>query len=73
MSYNPTEKIISAPVSIYDVQQCFGSGRNDVGGLIANVNINKWAKYKPVRSATIDTVKQSSVIMPVEEAPQLLK
>ena len=56
MSYNPTEKIISAPVSIYDVQQCFGSGRNDVGGLIANVNINKWAKYKPVRSSTIDTV-----------------
>lgn len=56
MAYDPVSAIISAPVSIYDVQQCFGSGRNDVGGLIANVNINKWAKYKPVRSATIDTV-----------------
>jgi hypothetical protein len=44
MAYDPVSTIISAPVSIYDVQQCFGSGRNDVGGLIANVNINKWAK-----------------------------
>ena len=29
--------IISAPVGIYDVQRCFGTSRNDVGDLIANV------------------------------------
>lgn len=43
-------------VSIYDVQRCFGTSKNDVGDLIANVAINKWAKYKPVRSSSHDTV-----------------
>lgn len=29
--------IITGPVSVYDVQRCFGTSRNDVGDLIANV------------------------------------
>ena len=49
MAYTPGTSMITAPVSIYDVQRCFGSGRNDLGDLIANVNINRWAKYKPVK------------------------
>lgn len=47
---------ISAPVSIYDVQKCFGLGSGDTGTLITNANINKWAKYKPIVRPTIDTV-----------------
>ena len=34
-------------VSIADIQSVIGSSRNDIGGLIVNGNINKWAKYKP--------------------------
>lgn len=63
MAYNSTTGIITAPVSIYDVMQCFGSGRNDLGDLIANVPINMWAKFKPVRSyqsGLLDTVSQLS-------------
>lgn len=63
MAYNSTTGIITAPVSIYDVMQCFGSGRNDLGDLIANVSINMWAKFKPVRSyqsGLLDTVSQMS-------------
>ena len=63
MAYNSTTGIITAPVSIYDVMQCFGSGRNDLGDLIANVSINMWAKFKPVRSyqsGLLDTVSQLS-------------
>ena len=37
-------------VSIGDIQAVLGSSRNDIGGLITYGNINKWAKYKPVRS-----------------------
>lgn len=47
MSYI-TEGIISAPVSIRDLQRCFGLSRTDLGNLIRLGNINKWAKYKPV-------------------------
>lgn len=45
MSYTT---FISAPVSIRDLQRCFGLSNTDLGTLIANGNINKWAKYKPV-------------------------
>ena len=61
MAYNSTTGIITAPVSIYDVRQCFGSGRDDLGDLITNVSINMWAKFKPVRSyqsGLLDTVSQ---------------
>ena len=47
---------INAPVSIFDVQSCFGLSYNDIGRLITYANINKWAKYKPIVRATIDTV-----------------
>lgn len=59
MSYNSTTGIITAPVSIKDVQQALGSSYNDIGRLIALGNINIWAKYKPVRLLnTLDTTGQ---------------
>lgn len=56
MAYDINQRKILAPVSVYDVQRCFGTSRNDVGDQIANVAINKWAKYKPVVWANVDTV-----------------
>ena len=42
--------IITAPVSIYDVQRALGIvGGGDLGTLIRDGNINMFAKYKPVR------------------------
>ena len=49
MSYNSTTKVITAAVSVYDVQQALGVGASDVGTLCVHTNINKWAKWKPVR------------------------
>lgn len=41
--------IVSAPVSIYDIQQILGNGSTDLGTLCRASQINKWAKYKPER------------------------
>lgn len=39
-------------VSIADIQAVLGTAsHNDIGGLIANGNINKWAKHKPFRNS----------------------
>lgn len=44
---------IEKPVSIRDLQQCFGISSNDLGTLIKTIGedeiINKWARYKPQR------------------------
>ena len=49
--------IISAPVSISDIQNAIGtSGGGDLATICRSGNINKWAKYKPVRTPVIDTV-----------------
>lgn len=40
---------ISAPVSIYDIQQVLGVNSGDDGTLCRSDRINMWAKYKPVR------------------------
>ena len=49
--------IISAPVSISDIQNVLGvSGGGDLGTLCQSANINKWAKYKPVVLENVDTV-----------------
>lgn len=48
MAYNPETSLISAPVSIFDVQRSLGLAYGDLGRLITNGSINKWARYKPV-------------------------
>lgn len=56
MGYN--NGIITAPVSVYDVQRAVSRSNSDVGNLIVNGTINKWAKYKPVVLNQINTTDQ---------------
>ena len=41
----------SSGVSIGDIQTVLGSSRNDIGALITEGDIKKWAKFKPIRSS----------------------
>lgn len=54
MSYS--NGIITAPVSIYDIQRALGASSPDLGTLCKHANINMWAKYKPVRYPHVDSV-----------------
>jgi hypothetical protein len=54
MSYS--NGIVNAPVSVYDIRDAVSHSSGDLGTLISNGSINKWAKYKPVRNQSIDTV-----------------
>ena len=40
-------------ISINDLQTVLGSGYSDIGGIIVNGNINKWAKNKPFRNSAV--------------------
>lgn len=51
MAYS--NNLITAPVSIYDVQRALNASANDVGRLCAHQNVNKWARYKPVTVANV--------------------
>ena len=53
MAYNPTTGVISDPVSIYDVQKCFGLASGDLATLITTANINMWSDIKPIYSPKI--------------------
>lgn len=50
---------ITAPVSIYDVQQALGNASTDLGTLCKASNINMWAKFKPIYCGTISPLKNS--------------
>lgn len=41
--------LITGIPSIYDVQRALSSSETDLGKLIANGSINKWARFKPIR------------------------
>lgn len=62
MSHTSVKIYISSPygVSIGDIQAVLGSSRNDIGGLITTGRINKWAKWKPVRSTALDLDTEDS-------------
>lgn len=47
MGYN--NGLVTAAVSIRDVQQAIGASSPDLGTLCKHANINKWAKFKPFR------------------------
>lgn len=55
-------------VEIADVQAVLGLTENDIGGLItqgaSQGRINKWAKCKPIRYYTYDTINQRKVPYP---------
>ena len=38
-------------VEIADLQNVLGTARNDIGQIIVNEDINKWAKYRPIEKA----------------------
>lgn len=50
MAYN--KGIITAPVSIKDVQLVLGSTENDLAKLCEKENINKWSVWKPIRHSS---------------------
>ena len=45
--------LISAPVSIYDIQRALGSSENSIQNLCRQSQINKFAKWKPFRNSAI--------------------
>ena len=47
MGYN--SGLITAPVSIYDIQQALGVSDNSILNLCQKPQINKFAKWKPFR------------------------
>lgn len=51
--------IITAPVSIRDVQRALGISSGDVGTLCRSSMINMWAKFKPIYHAAIGLLKNS--------------
>ena len=48
MAYNPSIGIITAPVSIYDVQRAIGNGSHDLKKLATLTAVKKWARFRPV-------------------------
>lgn len=60
MGYNSTTRTIKAPVSVYDVQLALSTSANDVGLLCKHININKFARYKPVKFASIAPITDAN-------------
>ena len=52
--------IITAPVSFADVNHVLGTGHTDLGALCEDVNINKFARYKPIRSSVIGLLTEAN-------------
>lgn len=48
--------MITAPVSIRDVQQCLGVSDTDLASLCMKSNINRWSAYKPVYMGKVGTL-----------------
>lgn len=53
MSVN--NNIVSAPVNPTEVSNLIGAGADDTGAVCTSSNINKWARYKPVVNASLDS------------------
>lgn len=54
--------IISAPVSIDDVKRVLGKSSNDLATLCKADNINKWAKYKPIKLSKLFDITEKDRI-----------
>lgn len=52
MPWNSSTKIMTTPISIGDISQAVGLTSGDLGTLIVDGLINKWAKWKPFRSSS---------------------
>lgn len=51
--------VISSPVSMSDVQSALGSTSTDLGTLCQHVNINMWAKFKPIYYSTVELLNNT--------------
>ena len=58
MPWNSTTKMMSLPIGLGDIAQAVGYASGDLGTLIRNGVINKWAKFKPVRRGGLDYSSQ---------------
>lgn len=47
--YTETSGGVKYGISMYDIQATIGSSSPDIGSLCRSNNINKWAKFKPIR------------------------
>lgn len=67
MAYDSTNKIIGAPVGVYDVQRCLNNDSGDVATLCMASSINMWSWRKPIYSTkkqlTADDWKGSAHVM----------
>ena len=52
--------IIKAPVSMSDVQVVIGSQSTDLGTLCSHTNINKFARFKPVRYPSVGLITNAN-------------
>jgi len=58
MAYDSTTKVITAPVSFYDVQRCLATSKNGLKDFCTHPGINKWSKCKPVINNSIFTAAE---------------
>lgn len=72
MSHNSDGMIyVNSPqgISIGDLQDVLSTSRKDLGGIITNVNINKWAKHKPFRNSSVGFNFSASQSTPEGRSP----
>ena len=60
--YVDTSVTPNVGVSIYDVQRALGTTKNDDGELCTHTNINKWAKYKPLKYSKIYELNSTDML-----------
>lgn len=53
--------IITAPVGKYDVERAIGVASTDVGELCQHVNVNRWAKWKPIKCPTVELLTSAKM------------
>lgn len=58
MPWNNTTKMMSLPIGMGDIAAAVGYASGDLGTLIRNGVINKFAKFKPVRNGALDYSSQ---------------
>lgn len=64
MSWNPTTKIMTAPLNLNnngDIQQASGVNSGDLGKCFRDGIWNMWAKYKPVKSSKITPLTETEL------------
>lgn len=64
MPWNPTTKIMTAPLNLNtngDIQQASGVNSGDLGKCFRDGGWNKWAKYKPMKSGKITPLTEAEL------------